>query len=170
MSTEMPMQSATIHWADPATVGAAAYALDGMSWLSEVRDGRLPMDPYTTMLGLRLESVEVGTVVLAVEVQQLHLNLASIVHGGFLSTLMDQACGLAVRSTQPVGKACLHAQANYRFLRPGLPNTTLRCTARVIKSGRALSITSAEVHDVAGILLATGEGTHATVDLARLAP
>jgi uncharacterized protein (TIGR00369 family) len=145
-------------------------ALSGLAYLEHVRDGALPVDPLATLLGLRVVEVGPGRIVLAAEVGADHVNHGRIAHGGFLSTLMDLTCGLALHTTLPAGRSCPHAQASYRFLRPAPEGAELRCTGEVLHAGRTLGTTRCALTDAEGRLLATGEATHAYVSLGPAGP
>jgi uncharacterized protein (TIGR00369 family) len=163
MSTE---RTTTVSWHDPADVLPKLVGLDGLRHVEAVRDGRLPGDPMMEALGIRVEEVERGRVVMACEPSGPHMNLGGAVHGGFLSTLMDCATGFALHSTLPPLTTAPHVSASYAFLRFGLPGRTLRCEARVQRAGGSIGHVRAEVHDGEGRLLATAETTHAIVSIA----
>ncbi|HEU4657042.1 MAG TPA: PaaI family thioesterase [Capillimicrobium sp.] len=158
-------RTATVSWHDPADVLPHLAGLDGLGYVEAVRDGRLPGDPMMEALGIRVTEVERGRVVMTAVPEGQHMNLGGVVHGGFLSTLMDCATGFAFHSTLPPRATAPHVSASYGFLRFGRPGAELRCEARVLRAGGRVGHIRAEVHDAEGRLLATAETTHAVVSV-----
>lgn len=76
-------------------------------------------------------------------------------HGGFTSTLLDTACGLAGFSTQPAGQMYTSMDLAVRFLRPVLVGDVVRAVGEVVKPGRKVIATEARLLDERGRLLAT---------------
>jgi uncharacterized protein (TIGR00369 family) len=163
-SPDPTRRETTVSWHDPAEVLRRLVALDGLAYVRAVRDGELPPDPLMEALGIRVSEAEPGRVVMTAEPAGQHLNLGGIVHGGFLSTLMDCATGFALHTTVPAGSTTPHVAVAYSFLRSGREGVALRCAGEVLRAGARLGHVRAAVHDADGRLLATGETTHAIVD------
>jgi uncharacterized protein (TIGR00369 family) len=141
----------------------ARFRLDGLAYIQAVRDGELLPDAFMVMLGMRVVEVERGRVVMEVVPGDGHLNLGGMIHGGFLSTLMDNVTGYALHTTLDPGQTPPHLAASYRFLTMAKPAVALRATGQVLKSGRNVGHVRVEVHDADDRLIATGETTHAVV-------
>jgi len=135
--------------------------LDGLAYIRAVRDGTLEADALMQTLGIRVTEAEPGRVVMESTPDAAHLNLGGMVHGGYLSTVMDSVTGYALHTTLRPGETPPHLAASYRFLTYGRPDVTLITTGTVLKSGRTVGHVRAEVHDADGRLIATGETTHA---------
>lgn len=81
------------------------------------------------------------------------------VHGGNAATLLDGACGIAVRS--------LRARQDYTTLEPKVAyhrslfnqSGTVRTSGRVISMRRRVALTEARLHDTAGKLRAYATST-----------
>lgn len=116
-------------------------------------------------LGITIVASGPGTVTMSATPGAEHLNLGGIVHGGFLSTLMDAASGFALHTTLPEGSTPPHLAVSYRFLSMAHPGTELLATATVLKTGRQIGHVRVEIHDTSSRLIATGETTHAVVPL-----
>jgi uncharacterized protein (TIGR00369 family) len=157
-------QSLAIRWHDPQALLSRVSQLSGLQYVQALRDGTVPMEAFASALGVRVVSARQGEVTLAAAVEDWHVNVGVVAHGGFLSTLMDIASGLAVHSMLEPGRACPHAQASYRFLRPARRGTALSCIAQVVHQGRTLAVARAEVRDSDGHLIALGDATHAYVN------
>ncbi len=139
--------------------------LDGLGYVLAVRDGRLPPDPLMEAMGIFVVEAEAGHVTMRCTPTGLHLNLAGMVHGGMLSTLLDAATGFAVHTLLPTMATAPHVSVAYQFLRAGRPGVEIRATGTIVKRGRRLGHARGELHDADGRLLATGETTHAVVDV-----
>lgn len=156
---------AIIGWSDPHQLRAQARDMNGLVMLEALRNETLPMEPFGSALGIRVTETELGRVVLETTVKNWQLNMGAIAHGGFLSAVMDSACGLAIHSTLPAGRACPHVQASYRFLRMAPPQAALVCEASLVHQSRILAVARAEITDSRGRTIATGESTHAIIDM-----
>lgn len=137
--------------------------LDGLAYVEGVRDGLRPADPFMVALGIRVTEAARGRVVMEATPGADHLNLGGIVHGGYLSTLMDSATGFALHSTLAPGDTPPHLAASYRFLSMAWTGVTLTATAEVLKAGSRIGHVRVELRDAADRLVATGETTHAVV-------
>ena len=136
----------------------------GVEYVRAVLAGEDPHDPLLVLLGVRLTEVpEPGRVALEARPRPEHLNFGGIVHGGYLSAVMDGAVGFALHSTLAPGRVCPHVQAGYRFLQAAPAGAPLHVEARALRSGRHIGHARVEVRDAAGALLCSGESTHALV-------
>ncbi|MEI2703471.1 MAG: PaaI family thioesterase [Baekduia sp.] len=156
-------RSATVSWHRPQEAAALTSALDGLSYVRKVRDRELPAEPLMEALGFRVIEVQEGRVVLGGQPEELHLNLGGVVHGGYLSTMIDCATSYALHTMLAAGRTAPPVSASYSFLRVGLEGVALRCEALVGRSGSRIGHVRAEVTDMDGRVLATGETTHVQV-------
>jgi acyl-CoA thioesterase len=115
--------------------------------------------PYARLLGIQLEKVAPGeaTLTLAIrpELRQNH----GVVHGGALASLIDTATAFAILTLLEPEERVTTVDLSISYLRPGFEGQ-MRATARVLREGRRLLATSAEVKDDAGALLATALSTY----------
>lgn len=115
---------------------------------------------FHSLLGYRQVSWEEGRAVLELTVDQRHINLAGVIHGGVLTSLLDIACAEA-------GTYCPYPGRMRKAITLTLTTTfTGQCsggTIRVVGTKRAggsrIFNSSGEVFDAEGRLLAFGEGT-----------
>lgn len=163
--TDVPTHSAQIAYPDAEAVGRAIGELDGLAYLEAARDGRISLDPFTAALGLEVAEVAPGTVTFRATVQDWQVNGGLIAHGGFLSSLMDHTCGLALHTQLDAGWSCPHVSASYRFAKAARLGTVLTCRGVVLHHGRTTGVTRCELHDADDRLLATGDATHAITQL-----
>ena len=136
----------------------------GVDYVRAVLAGDEPHDALLVLLGVRLTAVpEPGRVALEARPGAEHLNFGGIVHGGYLSAVMDAAVGFALHSTLAPSRVCPHVQADYRFLRAAGAGQILQVDAWALRTGRHLGHARVEVRDPDGSLLCSGESTHALI-------
>ena len=115
---------------------------------------------FHSVLGYRQFSWEEGKAVLELTIDQRHINLGGVIHGGVLTSLLDIACAEA-------GTYCPYPGRMRKAITLSLTTTfTGQCsggTIRVVGTKRAggtrIFNSSGEVFDEDGRLLAFGEGT-----------
>jgi acyl-CoA thioesterase len=156
-------QSTTVSWHDATGVLPRILALDGLAYVQAVARGELPPDPLMEVLGIAVTEAERGRVVMEAVPQPGHLNLGGIVHGGFLSTLLDCATGFALHTTFEPGQTGPHVQVAYGFLEAARAGERLRCEGNVLRSGGRLGHVRAEVTGADGRVIATGQTTNAVM-------
>lgn len=108
-------------------------------------------------LGCELVHAEPGKCGISLQVRPEHLNLAQIVHGGVLASLLDNAMGLVVILECP-GEKTVTTQLNVHYLQSaGLGE--IRCEAVLIHKSRRTLTLQGSIVDNKGELLAWGSGT-----------
>jgi uncharacterized protein (TIGR00369 family) len=108
-------------------------------------------------LGCELINMTDKQVTIGLEVQSHHLNIIGIVHGGVLSSLLDNAMGIAVMAARPEDKA-VTTNLNVHFVSP-LKEGKLIVTAEIVHQSRKMITTQGRVTDVEGNLSAIGTGS-----------
>ena len=107
-------------------------------------------------LDVRTVAAERGEVTLSTVPRPQHFNTIGTGHGGFLSTLLDSATGLAVSSMASDGTVWTTTDLHVRFRRPMTAESgTVTAVGRVEHYGRSLATASGEVRDGQGRVLAT---------------
>jgi len=125
-------------------------------------DERIGPGPFATMLGFRvLQADEEGSVVEA-DPRPEHLNGGGIVHGGYLSALLDSATGWAVHARIPPGVPAPHVQLTVQYVRAAVAGTTLVCRGRCVNAGRRIASAEAEITQ-GGKVVARAVTTHAVL-------
>jgi uncharacterized protein (TIGR00369 family) len=129
---------------------------------AEVRslDAVQDLPGFHAVLGYRQVSWEEGRAVLELTVEQRHINLGGVIHGGVLTSLLDIACAEA-------GTYCPYPGRMRKAITLSLTTTfTGQCSGGVIRvvgtkraGGTRIFNSSGEVFDQDGRLLAFGEGT-----------
>ncbi|MCW2783628.1 MAG: PaaI family thioesterase [Marmoricola sp.] len=83
-------------------------------------DGPAP-GPFSALLGFRYVSVDEHEAVVEADPGPEHCNGGGIVHGGFLSALLDTTTGWAVHARLPAGAAAPHVQLSVQYVRAAVP-------------------------------------------------
>jgi uncharacterized protein (TIGR00369 family) len=115
--------------------------------------------PYAQLLGIELEKVVPGEAILTLAVRPELSQNHGVVHGGAIASLIDTATAFAILSLLEPDERVTTVDLTISYLRPGLEGR-LRATARVLRHGRRLLNTSAEVTNEGGKLLATALSTY----------
>jgi uncharacterized protein (TIGR00369 family) len=123
--------------------------------LEELRD-RLAASPFHTWAGMEVVEASRGEVTVAMVVEDRHVNLQGLVHGGMLAILADTACGLSIRSAMEPGRLHVTADLDIHFLAPARPGT-LYGRGAAVKIGRSLAFAEASIEDATGTLLAKAQ-------------
>jgi acyl-CoA thioesterase len=106
---------------------------------------RIEPGPLSALLGFRLVRVDADGALVEADPAPEHLNGGGIVHGGYLSALLDTTTGWAVHAQVPPGVAAPHVQISVQFVRAALAGATLACHARCVSAGRRIASAEAEI-------------------------
>ena len=135
--------------------------MSGLEFLRGLVEQRFPAPPISRVMNFRATEVERGRVVFAGTPTSDHLNPMGIVHGGWVSTLLDSALGCAGQTLceRGYGSTSVDLRVNYtRAIRPEVGR--LVCEAKVVHPGRQLATVEARVTGEAdGKLYAHGSQT-----------
>jgi len=115
--------------------------------------------PYAQLLGIELEKVVPGEAILTLAIRPALSQNHGVVHGGAIASLIDTATAFAILTLLEPEERVTTVDLTISYLRPGLEGR-LRATARVLRQGRRLLNTSAEVTNEGGTLLATALSTY----------
>lgn len=131
--------------------------MDGLEALEMMKRGEVPVTNITRWMNFWLESVERGHVVFGMQPHEELYNLIGSVHGGIITTLMDNALGCSVQSLLPAGRVATTMDLHTRFHRPVTTATgKVFADAHVVHSGRRTASAEAHLVDAAGRVYATG--------------
>ena len=117
---------------------------------------RLGGSGFHTWAGMEVVDARPGEVTVAMTVEERHLNLQGLVHGGMLAILADTACGLSIRSAMDPGRLHVTADLDIHFLAPAKPGRLLG-RGKAVKVGRSLAFAEASIEDGQGELLARAQ-------------
>ncbi|MEO7369146.1 MAG: PaaI family thioesterase [Gemmatimonadaceae bacterium] len=150
----------TVTWRDPASGETAGMTLTGLEYLRAMARGEAPPPPLALMLGLSLDEIEEGRVVMTVVPEEFHYNPRGVVHGGLAATLFDSALGCAVQSLLPPAHAAPTQQLQINYIRPiRIETGKMFCSAQVIHKGKRSATAEGRLTDRDGKLYAHATGT-----------
>lgn len=96
-------------------------------------------------LGIQLQSVEAGRVVLAMPYQGTLTQQHGFLHAGIISTALDSACGYAAFSLMPTDAAVLSIEFKVNLLSPAR-GQHFRFEAEVLKPGRTITVAEGKAY------------------------
>lgn len=105
--------------------------------------------PFMADLGVVPVDGGEGRVTTVLEVLPRHLQHTGVVHAGVMASLADHTMGAAAQTVAAPGVWVVTAELKTSLLR-GDQGERLVCEARVLRPGRQISFTEAEVHAEAG--------------------
>ncbi len=105
--------------------------------------------PFMVELGVGPTAIGAGPVAPELRVEKRHTQHTGVVHAGVMATMADHSMGAAAQSLAPAGHWVLTAELKTSLLRPAL-GERLVCEAQVLKPGRAITFTEAQVWAVSG--------------------
>ena len=92
-------------------------------------------------------------------VEDRHLNINGVVHGGVYATILDTAMGGAVVSILGEGEVTATTSLYLEFLRPARQGERLRAVGRLVRRGRHLAFVEGRLTDGRDVLLSQAHGT-----------
>lgn len=121
---------------------------------------------FKQLLGIESVDHQEGYAVLALTVTAEHLNSHGSLHGGVLATLIDHAGGNAgcIDGTNSKSRNAVTLSLTTSFLAP-VSSGKIFATARKRPGGRRIFVSTTEITDESGRLLAVGEATYRYIDL-----
>jgi len=150
----------TVTWEDPRVSRRDAGRSSGLEYLRSILEGRTAQPPAARLLGYGLVDLERGRTVFELELGEHLYNPFSIVHGGFLATLLDTAMSAACLTTVEAGRGCSTIEMKVNFVRPATATAgKLRCEASVVHVGATIATAEGKVLDAEGKLYAHGLAT-----------
>lgn len=100
---------------------------------------------FNDWLGLTVEEMDEGRVVLSVEYDDVKANPGDVLHGGVTASLIDVAGGMAIGSSEEGSDAFMATtNLNVHYLRP--ITDTAYATAEVVRVGSSSAVAEVEVH------------------------
>ena len=101
---------------------------------------------FLALLGAELESVEPGQVVISCRRREDLTQQQGFLHGGLVTSIADVTCGYTALTVIPEGQEVLTVEFKINLLRP-VTGRKIIAAGSVIKAGKSLVITKAEVTD-----------------------
>jgi len=118
--------------------------------------------PFLEHTGATLKRAELGEAEVELHVQPHHLQHLGFVHGGVISTLMDNTGWYAAVSNLDEGYTAVTMEIKINYLKPA-SGKHLLASAAVKRQGRKTAFVTIELHDE-GKLVAFATGTYAIME------
>jgi len=109
------------------------------------------------LIGARLTVVEPGYAEIGLAYRPEITQQKAFVHGGIVGMIADSACGYAAYSLMPASASLVTVEYKINILAPATGDLVAR--GQVVRPGRTLTVTRAEVHDARGTHVATMQQT-----------
>jgi acyl-CoA thioesterase len=103
---------------------------------------------------MHLDRLEPGASELTLRVEEHHVNLMGVLHGGVVASLADAATGIAMLSALEDGWSHLTTSLQLTFLSPARLGQVVTARGRVLKAGRRFGYAEADVEGPDGSLIA----------------
>jgi uncharacterized protein (TIGR00369 family) len=135
-------------------------ALDGLSLMRGIMEGRFPAPPISKALGFSMSLVEHGRVIFDYEPVFDHYNPLGSVHGGVAATLLDSVMGCCIHTTLKPGFGFTTLEIKINYVRAMTDKTgRVQAEGKVINVGSRIATSEGRLVDAAGKLLAHGTTT-----------
>jgi len=115
--------------------------------------------PYAQLLGIELDKVIPGEAILTLVIRPELTQNHGVVHGGAIASLLDTATAFAILTLLEPEERVTTVDLAISYLRPAVAGKLI-ASARVLRKGRRLIATTAEVADESGTLVATALSTY----------
>lgn len=115
--------------------------------------------PFLEHIGAELKNYTAGTAEVELHVEPYHLQHMGFVHGGVISTLMDNTGWYAAVSSLEEGFTAVTMEIKINYLKPA-SGKHLLASAEVKRQGKKVAFVTIELHDE-GKLVAYATGTYA---------
>jgi uncharacterized protein (TIGR00369 family) len=113
------------------------------------------------LIGARLTVVKPGYAEVALAYRPELTQQKSYVHGGILGMIADSACGYAAYSLMPASASLVTVEYKINILAPARGDVVAR--GQVVRPGRTLTVTRAEVYSADGTHVASMQQTLMTL-------
>jgi uncharacterized protein (TIGR00369 family) len=115
--------------------------------------------PFINDMGVEFVSAEGGTAVVALLLDERHLNSWQVAHGGVIMTLLDVVMAVAGRTLEPNAGGGVTVEMKTSFLQPGRAGSWLVATGTAFHRSTTMAFCEGEVRDDQNRLIAKALGT-----------
>lgn len=115
--------------------------------------------PYYSLLGMEVVECREGFARFRLPFKDDLKQLAGVVHGGAIASVVDSAGAIAALATAENCASVATAEMKVNFIAPTVGND-LFAEARVVHCGSTLAVADVEVKDSRGVLIAKGLATY----------
>ncbi len=133
--------------------------LSGLEQLRLAMAGEGVIAPIAETVGFRLVEIAEGRVLFEGLPTRAVYNPLGTVHGGWMATILDSACGCAVHSVLKPGQTYTTLELKTVFHRALTADIPVRAEGRIVQVGRRAAFSEAELRGTDGKLYATATST-----------
>jgi len=160
MSKPEETRTRRFRWPDPVEYEEPIRTRSGLDFMRGFLSGDLPSPPFMELLGIRIVSVEPGSVAFEFDPAEFMYSPLGNVHGGIVTVLLDTAMGCSFHTTLPAGVGYTTLELKVNFVRPVTASSgTLRAEGKVVHPGSRVATTEARLVNRAGKLHAHASST-----------
>jgi uncharacterized protein (TIGR00369 family) len=154
------IRSRTITWADPERTRRDYHGYDGFERLAAIQRGDAANPPAAALLGMAIEELQRGRVVVSIVADEVHENPMGTMHGGVIAALVDTAMGCAVMSTLPADRMFTTLDLSTNYIRSITKTSGLIfAEGAIVHVGGRVATAQARVFDTAQTLFAHATST-----------
>jgi acyl-CoA thioesterase len=114
---------------------------------------------FLDRLGVKPVTIEKGSAVFEVTINESHLRTLGIAHGGLVATMLDSCLGCAAWTLAPADNHVVTVQLNINYIRPAWLGEKLTAHAEVRHAGQMTAVSRGEIRTAEGALVASASGT-----------
>jgi acyl-CoA thioesterase len=114
--------------------------------LLEYAQSRLKLSQFSALLGLAVERLYEGGAALTLTVNERHLQIHNVVHGGVIATLADTAGAIAAYTVSPLGAELATIELKINYLLP-IAEGRISAEGRVLRAGRNFIVVECDVRN-----------------------
>lgn len=124
--------------------------------------------PIGETLDIKLVEAEDGRAVFESSPKEKFYNPNYVIHGGFIATMLDFACGYAAMSKLQPAQSVSTAEIKVAYHRPvSLQTGLIQAEGKVLSNGRRMIFVEAKLTDPNGKLLASATSTLLILDFTK---
>lgn len=139
---------------------AIATERTGLDFLKSMLERRAPAPPFSETTDIWMVSAERGRVEFEGMPSSRFYNPMGVIHGGWITTLLDSCMGCTVQSVLEAAQAYTTVELKTAFVRAARQETgLLRCEGTLLHSGKRIASSEGKVFDREGRLIAYGSET-----------
>ena len=133
--------------------------LSGVDQLRLAMSGEGEIAPIAQTVGFSLVEADEGQVTFEATPTRAVYNPLGTVHGGWIATVLDSACGCVVHSMLKPGQAYTTLELKTVFHKALTAGTPVRAVGRIVQMGRRAAFSEADLRGLDGKLYATATST-----------
>ena len=120
--------------------------------------GRLPPPPVSSMLGMEIVEYGEGRAKFAMNVDKRYHNPMGTVHGGIITSLAEDAMGVALMSTLEKGESFVTLELKMNFIK-SVQSGRITAKGKVVHRGKTIALVESDIEDSEGNLIAKSVST-----------